>query len=120
VAKKAKTAPSRKAKTVFRGYLLEQDVKQWDPNDKDFQDYWKKVKDNMFVVGDMQNQKVTFLNRELKVVAKKYEGLRVRITIEQDPNPPEYKEGMVTPDPSEEFQGFEKFKRVALNLFKLM
>lgn len=116
-----KTTPkTKRAKTVFRGYLLAQDVKQWDPDDKDFQDYWKKVKDNMFIVGDVQNQKITFLNRELKAVATKYQGVRVRITIEQDPNPPESKEGMEVPDLSDEFQGFEKFKRVALNLFKLM
>jgi hypothetical protein len=120
-AAKKKAAPTRRAKTVISGYLIAQDVKQWDPNDKDFQDYWKKVKDNLFVVGNVEEQKVTFLNRELKEIAKKYDGLRVQITIEQDPNPPGLKEGVVpAPDPNEEFQGSEKFKRVVLNLFKLM
>ena len=120
-AAKKKAAPTRRAKTVYTGYLVAQDVKQWDPEDKDFHDYWKKVQDNLYVVGDVENQKVIFLNRELKAVVKKYEGMRVRITIEQDPNPPGVKEGeLPSPDPNEEFQGSEKFKRVVLNLFKLM
>jgi hypothetical protein len=109
---------AKKAKTEYRGYLIAQDVKQWDPNDADFAAYWDKVKDNLFVLGDVENKKVVFLNREFKAIAKKYEGVRVRITIEQDPNPASFKPGKL-PDPNEEFQGFEKFKRVAMNLFKI-
>ncbi len=109
---------AKKAKSVYSGYLLAQDAKQWDPNDEDFAAYWNKVKNNLFVLGDVENKKVVFLNRELKDLAKKYEGVRVRITIEQDPNPPSVKPGKM-PDPNEEFQGFEKFKRVAMNLFKI-
>nr|MDO8111348.1 hypothetical protein [Candidatus Sigynarchaeota archaeon] len=109
---------AKKAKTEYRGYLIAQDAASWDPNDKEFAAYWNKVKNNLFVLGDMENQKITFLNRELKDLAKKYEGVRVRITIEQDPNPPSAKAGKM-PDPNEEYQGFEKFKRVAMNLFKI-
>ncbi len=108
----------KKAKSVYSGYLVAQDAKQWDPNDKDFAAYWNKVKDNLFVLGDVENQKIVFLNRELKDLAKKYEGIRVRITIEHDPTPPSEKPGKM-PNPNEEFQGFEKFKRVAFNLFKI-
>ncbi|MBN2151247.1 MAG: hypothetical protein JW839_07380 [Candidatus Lokiarchaeota archaeon] len=109
---------AKKAKTVYRGYLIAQDAKQWDPNDKDFAAYWNKVKDNLFVVGNLEEKKIKFLNRELKALAKKYEGVRVRITVEQDPEPPSARAGKM-PDPNEEFQGFEKFKRVAMNLFKI-
>jgi hypothetical protein len=109
---------AKKAKSEYRGYLIAQDAKQWDPTDKEFAAYWNKVKDNLFVLGDMENQKIVFLNREFKDLAKKYEGVRIRITIEQDPAPATAKAGKM-PDPNEEFQGFEKFKRVALNLFKI-
>ncbi|NMC03848.1 MAG: hypothetical protein GYA24_01490 [Candidatus Lokiarchaeota archaeon] len=109
---------AKKTKSVYTGYLIAQDVKRWDPADKEFAATWNKVKDNIFVIGDVDDDNVTILNREFKDIAKKFEGTRVRITIEQEPNPAPVKPGKM-PNPDEEYQGFEKVKRVAFKLFKI-
>lgn len=105
---------ARKRPTVLRGYLLARDAKEY-ADRPGFAATWGKMKDNLLVLSDTEAKQVTFLNKELAAIAKKYEGCKVTITIEQDTGPVDGK----LPDPDADFQGAERAKRVALNLFKI-
>ncbi|MHA1820843.1 MAG: hypothetical protein ACTSU2_00725 [Promethearchaeota archaeon] len=111
---------TRKRKTVLKGFLMAQDVSHIDPDNKLLLEYWNRVKNNLFVLMDTINpdkQDVVFLNNELKKIAKKYEGYYLKITIEPVQNLKAEKEPV--PDPDEEYEGFEKFKRTMFSLFKI-
>ncbi len=111
---------AKKGTTTFRGYLIADDVNSHDKDDKEFWEYWNRINDTLYVIGSSEAKEVTFLNKELKRVAKKYEGQFVKITIEPDtpPAPGGPRKGKM-PDPNEMYTGAEKFKRLLFNQFKI-
>jgi hypothetical protein len=108
---------TQKRKTVLQGFLSAQDISKTEIQDADVAEYWKKVKNNFFVLVDTEKDKVVFLNRELKDIAKKYEGSTIRITIEPITTH-EIAEHKL-PDMENEYQGVEKFKRTIFSIFKI-
>lgn len=109
---------SRKRKTVFEGFLTSADVRDAESDDSTIMQYWNKVKHYIYMVGDMETETMIFLNRELKKVAEKYEGIKVRITIEPLYGKDALPRGHM-PTPEEQYEGFELFKRRMLSLFKI-
>ncbi|MFX0101563.1 MAG: hypothetical protein ACFFCS_18450 [Candidatus Hodarchaeota archaeon] len=103
---------------VYEGYLFAEDAKSFAKSDAVILDYWNRVKDNLFVLGDVDSQEITFLNRELKIIAEKFKERKLRITIEPVIEYEGGRKGYV-PDPSSEYTGFEKFKRVFFKLFRI-
>ena len=69
-------------------------------------------------MGDTDSDTMVFLNRELKKIAKKFEGVKVRITIEPLYGKSAQPRGNI-PTPEEEYEGFELFKRRMFSLFKI-
>ena len=111
---------AKKSATTFRGYLIADEVKSHDKADTDFWEYWDRINDTLYVIGSAEAKEVTFLNKELKKVAKKYEGQFVKITIEPDtpPAPGGAQKGKM-PDTNQMYTGAEKFKRMLFNQFKI-
>ncbi|MHA1793680.1 MAG: hypothetical protein ACTSVI_13625 [Promethearchaeota archaeon] len=106
----------KKRKLVYEGFLTVEDIKNIDPNDKDLKEYWSRIKNYLIVLGDVDTQQVVFLNREFKKIAKRFEGFKVRITIEAARSREDIDaEGDALPDIDEEYKGFEKFKRVLMD-----
>ena len=108
----------KKRKSVFEGYLTAADVRKAESEDADIVQYWNKVKHHIYMLGDIDTGTMIFLNREFKKIAKKYEGVKVRITIEplygKDTQPSGH-----MPSPEEQYEGFELFKRRMMSLFKI-
>jgi hypothetical protein len=109
---------ARKRKTVFEGYLTAADVREAESESADIVQYWKKVKHHIYMLGDVDTETMVFLNRELQKIAKRYEGLKVRITIEPLYGKDTQPRGHI-PTPEEEYEGFELFKRRMFSLFKI-
>ncbi|MHA1679459.1 MAG: hypothetical protein ACTSUE_00470 [Promethearchaeota archaeon] len=111
---------AKKRKTVMEGYLIATDVRDADERDETIKAYWNKVKHNLYILGDAVNQKVVFLNRELRKIARKYEGYRIKITFEvvDEPARGDLREGEM-PNLDEQYEGFEKFKMVLMNIFNI-
>ena len=109
---------ARKKKVIYDGYLVAKDMGTNTITDPLIAEYWSRVKNNLFILGDPENGKITFLNREFKKLTENFEGNRVKITIEPvyDKKKP-VDEGL--PDLDEEYKGFEKFKRTVFTLFKI-
>lgn len=105
----------KKRKTELKGFLMVEDVSKADKSNTTLQEYWKRVKDNLFILGDDNN--VVFLNNELKKIAQKYEGRYIKITFEETPYIPPEEEGLM--DIDTEYKGFEKAKRTFFKLFKI-
>lgn len=103
----------RKRKSIYKGFLSAQDVRKMDMSDKTLKNYWSRVKNNLFILGDEEN--VIFLNREFKKLARKFEGKYVKITIEEEDYEPPEERGL--PDMDTEYDGFEKFKRTMFSVF---
>ncbi|MHA1729639.1 MAG: hypothetical protein ACTSWY_13060 [Promethearchaeota archaeon] len=103
-----------KKKVMYKGFLIAKNMNK-EIIDDNLAEYWRNIKDNLFILGDFDNQKITFLNRELKKIASKFEGTRIQITIE--PYNGEKNKGL--PDPNKEYKGYEKFKRTVFSMFKL-
>ncbi|MHA1338633.1 MAG: hypothetical protein ACTSRZ_00090 [Promethearchaeota archaeon] len=106
---------AKKRKTILKGFLSAEDVRKMDMSDPTLKEYWNRVKNNLFILGDDQN--IYFLNNELKKIAKKYDGRYIKITIEEIEYEPPEERGL--PDMDTEYDGFEKFKRQIFNLFKI-
>ena len=103
---------------VYEGYLFAEDAKDFAKSDAVILEYWNRVKDNLFVLGDVDTQQITFLNREFKIIAEKFKERKVRITIEPAIEYEGNRKGFV-PDPSREYTGFEKFKRIFFKFFRI-
>ncbi|MBD3187139.1 hypothetical protein GF325_09945 [Candidatus Bathyarchaeota archaeon] len=112
---------NRFKKTEYDGFLVALNVKNMANEDGEITAYWNRVKDNLYVIGDEEDKKLVFLNRELQKVAEKYEGTRVKITIEPLVASQEKAEHVndMMPDLGKEFKGFERFKRVLMNIFRI-
>ncbi len=104
----------KKRKTTIKGYLVAQDIEKMEL-DADTSEYWDRVKNNLFILGDDEN--IVFLNREFKKIAEKYKGRYIKVTIEETPYIRGNTEGL--PDMDEEYDGFEKYKRTLFSVFKI-
>ena len=108
----------KKRKSMFEGYLTAADVREAESKESDIVQYWNKVKHYIYMIGDMDTGKMVFLNREFNKLAKKFEGIKVRITVEplygKDAQSPGH-----MPTPEEQYEGFELFKRRMMSLFKI-
>jgi hypothetical protein len=109
---------SRKRKSIFEGYLTAADVRNAESDDSDIVQYWNKVKHYIYMLGNTDSDTMVFLNRELKKIAEKFEGVKVRITIEPLYGKNAQPRGHI-PTPEEEYEGFELFKRRMFSLFKI-
>ena len=74
--------PKRK-KSIYRGFLYNKDMKGIETMDENFSKYWDHIKNNLFILGDFENKKIIFLNREFSKIAKKFIGKKVKITVEE-------------------------------------
>ena len=108
----------KKRKSVFEGYLTAADVREAESDDSIIVQYWNKVKHHIYMLGDTEAETMVFLNREFKKIAKKYEGVKVRITVEPLYGKNAQSSGHM-PTPEEEYEGFELFKRRMFSLFKI-
>ena len=112
-------------KVEIKGFLGAEDVTKWPKDDKEFHQYWNKIKNNLYLVMDTvdpNNKGVKFLNREFKSIAKKFEGHYVKITVEAMPTPKAamgIRDTTGMPDMDDEYEGFEEFKRTMFSLFKI-
>jgi hypothetical protein len=109
---------SRKRKSVYEGYLTAADVRDSESDESIIVQYWNKVKHHIYMLGDAETDSMIFLNREFEKIAKKYEGIKVRITIEPLYGKRTQSIGHM-PTPEEEYEGFELFKRRMFSLFKI-
>ena len=107
----------KKRKKVFKGYLLAEDMRNLDPNNEDFIKYWNHIKDYLLILGDIENDSIKFLNREFIKLAEKFEGIKLKITIETLHGEEKKSNGL--PDLNEEYEGFEKFKKTVFSIFKI-
>jgi hypothetical protein len=108
----------RKRKSVYSGFLAAEDVNHLKKDDNTFLNYWKRVKDNLFLLINPDEEDIVFLNREFKEIAKKFEGKWVKITIEEDRRRKRLKDDEM-PDLDEKYEGIEKYKRILFNLFDI-
>ena len=109
---------AKKKKVIYNGYLIAKDMGTSGITDQVISEYWSRVKNNLFILGDPLKGDITFLNREFKKLTEKFEGTKVRITIEPiSEQKKSLNEGL--PDLDEEYDGFEKLKRTVFSLFKI-
>jgi len=109
---------TRIRKSVFEGYLTAADVRDAQSDSTDLIQYWNKVKHHIYILGDVEAKNMVFLNREFQKIAKKFEGIKVRITIEPLYGKDAQARGHI-PTPEEQYEGFELFKRRMFSLFKI-
>ena len=108
----------KKRKAVYEGFLIAADVRDAESEESDIVQYWNKVKQHIYMLGDVENESMVFLNREMKKIAKRFEGVKIRITFEPLYGKSTQPTGkMLTPE--EEYEGFELFKRRMFSLFKI-
>ncbi|MBN2154995.1 MAG: hypothetical protein JW776_03030 [Candidatus Lokiarchaeota archaeon] len=108
----------RKRRAIYEGYLTVADVRKADSKDSDIVQYWKRINHNIYLLGDVETETMIFLNRELKKLAERFEGVKVRITFEPLYGKMTQPRGKI-PTPEEQYEGFELFKRRMFSLFKI-